>query len=122
MASQATIDQVKLNLPSWADDITSWDEDAIAAALDSNNQNPLAVTRLFWLQRVGDLTAITDISDSGGARPLSQTYQHALDMFKYWDTVAGFQATSVGKIKRRYRRPRNGYGLSEYGGVYGRTD
>jgi hypothetical protein len=121
LANQATIDEVKSNLPSWITDQTDWDDAKIGAALDGNRQNPLVVTRLFWLQRVSDLTAITDVSDAGGARPMSQTYQHAMDMFKYWDSIAGFQSTSVGKIRRRYKR-RHGYGLSEYGGTYGRVD
>jgi hypothetical protein len=125
LADQITIDQVKLNLPSWVDELTNWDDTKISGVLDGNQNNVFATVWQFWLQRVGDLSALTDVTDAGASRPLSQTYQHATDMLKYWDSVAGFNATSVGRIKRRYHR-RHGqyppYGLQPYGGAYVRTD
>lgn len=122
MADQVTIDQVRLNLPTWIEEQTDWDDNKIGAALDSNNQNVLWVIAAFWRQRVADLSAITDMADAGTNRPLSQTYQHAMEQMRFWDSIAGYNATSVGKIKRRYRRRHGSYGLSEYGGVYGRVD
>lgn len=125
MADQATIDKVKLNLPTWTAELTDWNDTKIGTVLDGNQNGVFATVWQFWLQRVGDLSALTDVSDAGAARPLSQTYQHATEMLKYWDAVAGFNATSVGKIKRRYPK-RHGvfppYGLQPYGGVYVRTD
>jgi hypothetical protein len=125
LAEQSDIDNVKLNLPSWTAELTDWDDTKIGAVLDGNGTNIYKTVWQFWLQRVGDLSALTDVSDAGASRPLSQTYQHATDMLKYWDAVAGQNATSVGKIKRRYPR-RHGhyppYGLQPYGGVYIRTD
>lgn len=122
MAAQADIDLVKLDLPTWAAEQTNWDDVKIGAVLDGNGANLNAAVYQFWLQRVSDLTAITDIADAGASRPLSQTYQHAKDMLNLWSTLGGPNATSVGKIKRRYHHNRPGYGLSEYGGVYARTD
>lgn len=122
MADQATIDVVKTNLPSWTSEQTDWDDTKIGIVLDSNCANVNATVYQFWLQRVSDLTAVTDMSDAGSSRPLSQAYQHAQDMLKYWSVLGGPNATSLGKIKRRYHRRRGGYGMSEYGGVYARTD
>jgi hypothetical protein len=122
LAAQADIDSVKLNLPTWAAEQTDWDDVKIGTVLDSNGTNLNAATYQFWLQRVSDLTAITDMADAGITRPLSQTYQHAQDMLKYWSALGGPNATSIGKIKKRYHHNRPGYGLAEYGGVYARTD
>jgi hypothetical protein len=125
LADQGTIDQVKVYLPSWLDELTNWDDTKIGTVLDSNGNNIFGTVYTFWLQRVGDLSALTDVTDAGASRPLSQTYQHAQDMLRYWDAVAGQNATSVGKIRRRYPK-RHGmyppYGLQPYGGVYVRTD
>lgn len=122
MADQAKIDEVKLNLPTWIDELTGWTDLKIGAALDANCQNIFAVCRLFWLTRVSDLTAITDLTDSTSTRPLSQTYAHALDMLRYWDKIGGVDATQISKIKRRYHRNRHPIGLNQYGGTYARTD
>ena len=125
MADQATIDQVKLNLPSWTAELTQWDDAFIGTVLDGNSSNVFQCVYQFWLQRVGDLSALTDVTDAGASRPLSQTHQHAQDMLAYWDKVVGQGATSVGRIRRRYHK-RHGvyppYGLQPYGGVYVRTD
>jgi hypothetical protein len=127
LADQTTIDTVKSYLPSWTEELTNWDDAKISSILDSNGNAVLVTVYMFWLQRVGDLSALTDVTDAGASRPLSQTYQHAQDMLHYWDAVSGQNATSVGKIKRRYpvRHGRRGvppYGLQPYGGVYVRTD
>lgn len=122
MADQATIDNVKANLPSWKDELTDWTDTKIGTLLDANYGNAFAVCRLFWLSRVSDLAAISDMTDAGSTRPLSQTYQHAQEMLRYWDRIAGVDATSVTKIKRRYHRHGRGFGLSPYGGAYARTD
>lgn len=122
MASQADIDTVALNLPSWREELAGWDDDKIGTVLDTLDGQIYASVRLFWLERVSDLSAVTDVSEAGSARPLSQTFQHAQQMLKYWDSVAGINATSVGKIKRRYHRHNYGYGIADYGGVYARTD
>lgn len=126
MADQTTIDQVKGYLPSWIAELTpTWTDSYISGILDGNQNNVFKTVWQFWLQRVGDLSALTDVTDAGASRPLSQTYQHAQDMLRYWDNVGGFGATSVGKIRRRYPL-RHGhypyYGLAPYGGVYVRTD
>jgi hypothetical protein len=125
LAAQTDIDNVKGYLPSWTAELTQWDDTFIGTVLDSNGTNIFKTVWQFWLQRVGDLSALTDVMDAGASRPLSQTYQHAQEMLKYWDAVAGMNATSVGKIRRRYPR-RHGhfpyYGLQPYGGVYVRTD
>lgn len=122
MADQATIDQVKANLPTWKDELTDWTDAKISTQLDANSSNVFAVCRLFWLARVSDLAAISDVTDAGSTRPLTQTYQHAQDMLRYWDRIGGVDATSVTKIKRRYHKRGRGYGLSPYGGAYARTD
>jgi hypothetical protein len=125
VAEQTDIDNVKLNLPTWIGELTDWTDDKIGTVLDGNGTNIFKTVWQFWLQRVGDLSALTDVVDAGSSRPLSQTYQHAQDMLQYWDKVAGQNATSVGKIRRRYpRRHGHGYpyGLTPYGGVYVRTD
>lgn len=126
MADQVIVDLIKTEyLPSWREEITDWDDAKIAAMLDSHSGNATKVVRLFWLQRVSDTTALTDIADVGANRPLSQTYQHAQDMLRYWDKLAGegSTATVIGKIKRRYpKRITPPYGLNPYGGVYARSD
>lgn len=126
MADVVSIDLVKSNLPSWREQITpDWNDAKITTMLDSHSGNVTKVVRQFWLQRVSDTSALTDVADVGASRPLSQTYQHAQDMLRYWDKLAGEGATasSVGKIKRRYQRNQiPPYGLSPYGGVYARVD
>ena len=126
MADQVTIDKVKVYLPSWIGELTNWDDAKISSILDGNNNHIFGTVYVFWLQRVGDLSALTDVTDAGASRPLSQTYQHAQDMLRYWDNVSGQNATSVGKIRHRYRRRYSGdsplYGIAPYGGVYVRTD
>ena len=125
MADQTVIDNVKLNLPTWIGELTDWDDTKIGKVLDGNQNNVFKTVWQFWLQRVSDLSALTDVIDAGASRPLSQTYQHAQDMLQYWNKIAGSDATSVGKIKRRYH-PRHThtppFGLQPYGGVYVRTD
>ena len=124
MADQAKIDSTKLYLPTWHEEITDWDDDKISNLLDTNDGNVNKVVRLFWVQRVSDTTALTDVADVGASRPLSQTFQHALEMLRYWDKMAGMGGTSsssVGKIKQRYARY-PGQGLNPYGGVYARVD
>jgi hypothetical protein len=126
LADQTTIDKVKVYLPSWIGELTNWDDPKIGSVLDGNQNNIFGTVYIFWLQRVGDLSALTDVLDAGAARPLSQTYQHAQEMLQYWDKVSGQNATSVGRIKRRYHR-RHGrgippYGITPYGGVYVRTE
>jgi hypothetical protein len=122
LADQQVIDNVKLNLPSWTSELTDWDDAKIGIVLDSHCGNVFAVCRLFWLDRVSNLSAITDIADAGSTRPLSQTYQHAQDMLRYWDRIAGVDSSKVVNIKRRYHRRAGSFGLSDYGGVYGRVD
>lgn len=126
MATQAQIDLVKENLPSWREEITpDWDDDHISEMLDLHSYNVSKVVRQYWLQRVNDTAGLTDVADVGASRPLSQLYQHAQEMLRYWDKVAGVAGlgSSNGKIKKRYdRRFSPPYGLSPYGGVYVRTD
>lgn len=124
MASQEKIDAVKLNLPAWRVDLTSWKDDAkIGEVLDTLKGNVNGTIRQFWLDRVNDTSALTDVSDVGSSRPLSQTYQHAKEMLAYWDRLAGTGglASKNGKIKQRYARER-GAGLNPNGGVYVRVD
>lgn len=125
MADQAKIDLVKMNLPSWLNEIADWTDGKIGATLDALSQNVSSTVRQFWLDRVNATSPLTDVSDVGASRPLSQSYQHAQEMLHYWDRVAGTggQASALGKIKRRYeRRADRPYGLTPYGGVYVRAD
>lgn len=124
MASQTSIDVVKDNLPTWAVEIAGWDDTKIIEILDKVEDNAVKTVRLFWLQRVSDTAAFTDVADAGSNRPLSQTYQHAREMLDYWDKLAGVVGgTKIGTIKRRYPKPvGNVVPLSDYGGVYARTD
>lgn len=124
MASQISIDQVKDNLPTWAVEIAGWDDSKITAVLDRTKDNPTKTVRLFWVQRVSDTAAFTDLSDAGSNRPLSQTYQHAKEMLGYWDQqIARGSETTIGKIKRRYPRPVGDVvPLADYGGAYARAD
>lgn len=127
MADQAKIDIVKMNLPSWRVDLVpDWNDDTkIGAFLDALAGNATATIRQFWLDRVNATAPLTDVADVGASRPLSQAYQHAQEMLRYWDRVAGTggQASTIGKIKKRYQRcPTPPYGLSPYGGVYVRSD
>lgn len=123
MADQPKIDSVKLNLPAWRDQITDWTDQKIGEVLDTLQGNVNRTVRQFWLQRVNDTSALTDVSDVGASRPLSQTYQHAKEMLGYWDRIAGEggTASSVNTIKRRYPRGRVD-GLNRDGGVYARVD
>lgn len=123
MADQSAVDLVKLNLPAWRVQLTDWDDTKIGSVLDTMSGNVNKTVRQFWLQRVNETSALTDVADVGASRPLSQTYQHAKEMLEYWDRAsgAGAAATSVNKIKQRYPRGRNS-SLNRDGGVYVRTD
>lgn len=117
------VDAVKRNLPSWREEIALWDDTKIGATLDALQGNINQTIRQFWLDRVNDTAGLTDYAGVGANRPLSQTYQHAQEMLRYWDRLAGTGglASSVGKIKNRY--PKHiGRGLNPYGGVYARAD
>jgi hypothetical protein len=125
LADQSKIDLVAINLPSWRDEIADWDDTKIGATLDALEGNVNSTVRQFWLDRVNATAPLTDVVDVGASRPLSQAYQHAQEMLRYWDRVAGTggQGSVMGKIKQRYaRQPVPPYGLSAYGGVYVRTD
>lgn len=126
MADQSKIDLVKANLPSWREEVTpDWDDTMIGSLLDVHAGNVNKVVRQFWLQRVNDTAALTDVADVGASRPLSQLYQHAQEMLRYWDKLSGEGATasSNGKIKKRYQRHGSPpYGINPFGGVYVRTD
>ena len=117
--------QVKMFLPTWAPELTQWDDAYITNILAINGNFVYRTVWLFWQQRVADLSALTDVADAGASRPLSQTYQHAVDMLGYWEKVAGFTRSQIVNIRRRYPK-RHGvyppYGLMPYGGVYARTD
>ena len=80
MADQDKIDLVKLNLPAWRGELASWDDTKIGNVLDQLKGNVNATIRQFWLDRVNDTSVLTDVSDVGASRPLSQTYQHAQEM------------------------------------------
>lgn len=123
MADQAKIDLVVLNLPAWREEIADWTEAKIGDVLDKISGNVNAVVRQFWLDQVNSTSALTDIADVGASRPLSQTYQHAQEMLRYWDRVAGTggQASTTSKIHNRYPR-HPGHGLRADGGVYVRVD
>lgn len=123
MVEQAKVDTVKSNLPSWWQQLTPWNDFKIEETLNMHNGNVNLTVRQFWLDRVGATAALTDVSDVGASRPLSQTYQHAQEMLRYWDRIAGTggMASKMNKIKQRYPKP-HGRGLSPYGGVYVRTD
>lgn len=123
MADQDKIDCVELNLPAWREELSDWSDTKIADVLDQLNGSVNRTVRQFWLQRVNETSALTDVSDVGASRPLSQTYQHAQEMLRYWDRIAGVGTTvsRVGKIKKRYER-QPGEGLNPYGGVYARVD
>lgn len=123
MADQDKIDLVKLNLPAWRGELASWDDAKIGNVLDQLNGNVNATIRQFWLDRVNDTSVLTDVSDVGASRPLSQTYQHAQEMLRYWDALAGTggRSSRVVNIKKRYPDP-VGTPLSRDGGVYVRTD
>jgi hypothetical protein len=127
LADQALIDLVKDNLPSWRVDVTpDWTDQKISDELDKHGGSWAKVIRQYWLQRVNDVAGLTDISDVGATRPLSQLYQHAQEMLRYWDRIAGegVSASTNGKIKKRYERVGAAppYGLNPYGGVYARSD
>lgn len=123
MADQSKIDAVTLNLPSWRVELTDWTDQKVGATLDSLQGNVNATVRQFWVDRVNATAPLTDVADVGASRPLSQAYQHAQEMLRYWDRVAGTggQGSTIGKIKRRYPK-QVGRGLNPYGGVYVRTD
>jgi hypothetical protein len=130
LATADQIAQVIKELPSWRQDLMSWDDNTVGTMIDLNSnvngQDPVAWTiRIFWVQRVALLSAATDVSESGSSRPFSQSYDHAMAMVKYYDGfIATGNFTIVGRIKRRYKRrpgvylPMDDYG---YGGAYVRT-
>lgn len=125
MADQAKIDLVTLNLPPWREEsgMSDWSDAKVSKVLDTLSGNVNSAVRQFWLDRVNITSALTDVADVGASRPLSQTYQHAQEMLRYWDRVAGTggEASLVVNIKRRYKK-RHAQGLNSYGGVYVRSD
>lgn len=123
MADQAKVDAVKLNLPAWRLELTDWSDEKINTVLDSLSSNINSTVRQFWLDRVNTTAPLTDVADVGASRPLSQAYQHAQEMLRYWDQIAGTGRTGskVVNIKKRYPE-RYARGLLSSGGVYARTD
>ena len=123
MADQDKIDAVKLNLPAWRVELAQWSDEKVEQVLDQLKGNVNATVRQFWLDRVNDTAVLTDVADVGASRPLSQTYQHAQEMLRYWDAMAGTggRNSKVVNIKKRYPSP-VGTPLSRDGGVYVRTD
>lgn len=130
MSTQDQIDQVTKELPTWRIDLMGWDDTTVGTMIDLNSnvrgQDPVAWTiRIFWVQRVAILSAATDVSESGSSRPFSQSYEHAMEMVKYYDSyIATGNFTTLGKIRKRYRRPHGVYMPMDdygYGGAYVRT-
>lgn len=86
MATPAEIEAVKDQLPEDAGEY-GWDDDRIGEALDSGlTGNSLLLA--FW-DKVSVSTAdLTDMSESGSSRSLSQIHKNALGMAKlYRDLV-----------------------------------
>lgn len=126
MASASDIALVVLNLPSWRADLTDWNDAKVGTVLDQLNGNVTRTVRQFWIQRVGDTSPLTDVTETGSTVEQSQSYEHAVAMLEYWDKqLQGGNKTTFGKIKKRYEKPTgiviplDPYG---YGGVYARTD
>lgn len=125
MASQTSIDLVIVNLPTWRNDLTDWDDQKINDVLDLLAGNVNMVCRQFWVQRVSDTQPLTDISESGSSSPQSQNHEHAVAMLAYWDAnISKGSFSKITQIKRRYKRPRGYIPIGDYGygGVYARTD
>lgn len=112
-----SIDLVKENLPEWRVEVANWDDAKITAMLDVLGGSMPRTVRQFWLQRLSDAAGLTDTPD----RPLSQTFQHAQEMFSLWDRLATNRSRVV-KIKRRYPKPSGVLTLSEHRDVYTRVD
>lgn len=146
MASAQDIAAVQASIPSWAATLPAlpWDNTQIGTVLDAIGSAPIngysyngytganwykinRAIRLFWVQRVSDLSALTDVHDANSTRPLSQSYDHAVAMLNYWDRyLESSHETRNGKIRKRHRRRGPGIlvGMDPFGfgSPYARTD
>ena len=82
MADQLSIDQVKANIP---DDATEdgWDDTFIGNLIDSG-VSITKVTLAFWTSRVGKLSTVIDVSESGSSRSLSRLFDQAKVAYDAW--------------------------------------
>lgn len=141
MASTQDVSAVQINLPSWCATLPAnpWNAAQIGAVLDalSGQCPPMSpevhwqlvyrAVRQFWVQRASDTQPLIDVHDATSARPLSSDHEQAVKMLAYWDNYLETSHTNrIGKIKRRYRRPRPGVlvGVDPFGfgSPYARTD
>lgn len=115
-----------MNLPSWREDLTDWDDNKVASVLDLLKGNIAMASRQFWLDRVSNTQPLTDVTESGSSSPQSQNHEHAVAMLKYWDTnIALAPQSKTVKIKKRYPTRQGGFISADdygYGGVYVRSD
>ncbi len=125
MANQDLINLVCNNLPTWREELTNWNFQKIGDMLDLYGSDVPQVCRLFWLQRVSDTQPFVDVSENGSTASQSQDHAQAVAMLAYWDKqLTTGSRTSIGKIKKRYARPKVTAGLDDwgYGGPYAKTD
>lgn len=87
MASAENIAYVKEQLPTG-----EWDDDKIGQMIDQLG-SPAKAIRLYWSGKVANTSMYVDVSESSSSRSLSQEYQHALEMLRYWDAIVDREDT-----------------------------
>ena len=93
MAAQELIDQVNANLPDDASD-DNWDDTFIGSMLDSG-LSVTKVTLAFWSSRVGKLSTVVDVTESGSSRQLSNLFNQAKAMYDIWLAKANLEDNPV---------------------------
>lgn len=104
-----TLAEVKDNLPNFAVN-EGWDDAKIQAMIDA--QTSLGRIMLtYWQGKAAATSEYVSVSESGSTRSLSDVYNNAVEMMKYWrDVVAkeeaatddnpGFRRIGFGRITR----------------------
>ena len=101
MAAQELIDQVKANLPEDAS-ADNWDDTFIGSMLDSG-LSVTKVTLAFWSSRVGKLSTVVDVTESGSSRQLSNLFNQAKQMYEIWLAKSNLEDNPVPTGRSRIR-------------------
>src|SRR5690242_7393543 len=77
-----TLEEVKANLPKDASTL-GWDDSKIQPLVDAGISLP-RIMMDFWNGRAADTHKLVSVSESGSTRSLSDIYNNAVEMLKYW--------------------------------------
>lgn len=84
MASEDEVEQLRRMVDVTADD-QKWTYEVLASYIDSLSGNLAAAAGAIWREKAASFASLTDVSESGSSRRLSQMHDQALKMASHFD-------------------------------------